>query len=216
MGEKMRKALAMLLCVFMMFELVACGSSGKAKTPDITYSYSEAKDGTITLTLSDDYEKLRNQEGCDKAKKMYGYKDVKYNEDTKSVTYTLTPEQHTAMLRMNAYNMLMIFSAMPGSDIYKNITNIQPNSELSEFVITTKSQTLTKEEKNLSISFINMAVSMGCTGACGRWMSSCVLRIAGAARLSKKDILNRIPAGRDWITKMSEILAASCTGRIKF
>jgi hypothetical protein len=149
MGEKMRKALAMLLCVFMMFELVACGSSGKAKTPDITYSYSEAKDGTITLTLSDDYEKLRNQEGCDKAKKMYGYKDVKYNEDTKSVTYTLTPEQHTAMLRMNAYNMLMIFSAMPGSDTYKNITNIQPNSELSEFVITTKSQTLTKEEKNL-------------------------------------------------------------------
>jgi hypothetical protein len=133
----------------MLLQLVACGSSKKANQQAITYSYSEAKDGTITLTLSDDYEKLRNQAGCDAVKKKLGYEDVKYNEDTKSVTYTLTPEQHTAMLRLNAYNMLMIFSAMPGSDTYKNITNIQPNAEFSEFTITTKSQTLTKEEKNL-------------------------------------------------------------------
>lgn len=155
--------------------LAGCGSSGDASsdtattaTTSTTIEESSMDTSTeslgdvqvekeifdVTLTIPADYIGELSQADLDKAAEENGYESATLNDDG-SVTYVMSKKQHKELVSGIVDNINSGLSEMIASEDYPNITNIENNSDFSEFTVTT-----TSTELDMNESFSPMIFSM--------------------------------------------------------
>ena len=105
----------------------------------------------VTLTIPADYVEATTQEELDEAAKEHGYQ-AKLNEDG-SATYTMTKKQHKEMMEELTASMQEELDDMIESETYPSITNVEANSDFTEFTVTTKNEKLDMTETFSVITF---------------------------------------------------------------
>ena len=107
---------------------------------------------SVELTIPAEYVGDSTQDELNKIAEEKGFKSITLNEDG-SATYIMTKNQHKEMLEELTAEFNSALSEMVGSEDYPNFTNIEANSDFTEFTITTTSTELGFNESFSVIAF---------------------------------------------------------------
>lgn len=156
-----KRFLAILLATSLTLTLTSCGGSEKTteKETETTETTTENETievdenlFTVELTIPSDYIGDTTQEELDAIAKDKEYKSITLNEDG-SATYVMTKGQHKELMSEMENEFNNTLSEMIGSEDYPNFTNIEANSDFTEFTITTTSTELDFNESFSTIVF---------------------------------------------------------------
>jgi hypothetical protein len=103
-------------------------------------SLVELDDDRIALTIPSDYVYGATASDLENTAKELGYESILLNSDG-SATYTITKEQHQAMLADLAAGIREKLDAVPGSDSYDDISSIEANGDFTYYKVTLSSTT---------------------------------------------------------------------------
>ncbi len=179
----MKKFLAMLLVLIMVFSLCACGKQSSDEEKDNTpvEQVEEVKptagesggeissieaigdvdvdNGLFNVTLSipaDFVDAEKTQADYDAMIQEKGYKSITLNEDG-SLTYVMTKSQHKGLMAEMRTSFEESLDEMVGSEDYPNFVGIKANELFTEFKITTKSEELDLAESFSVLAFYMMS-----------------------------------------------------------
>lgn len=155
----MKKLLALILALAMIFALCACG--GKTESPAETKAEPSAEpapeptqepipepdplDEEITLTIPASVLGEITAEQVENSKAKNGYKSAELNSDG-SVTYVMTEGQRQELAAKVADSIEEEISGMLTSGDYPNFKSIDANEDYTEFKVVTSSEELSMGE----------------------------------------------------------------------
>lgn len=156
-----KRLLSVLLIATLSLSIIAC--DGKSESTNTENKTTETTDEnqtievdenllTVELTVPADYIGETTQGELDAAAKEKGFKSITLNEDG-SATYVMTKGQHKELMSEMTNEFNSSLAEMVGSEDYPNFTNIEANSDFTEFTITTTSTELGFNESFSVIAF---------------------------------------------------------------
>lgn len=170
-----KKILALILAGMLSISATACSSSETPETDETAETTEETEEETteedseaaleaisdveveenlftVELTIPAEYMEDATQEELDALAEENGYKSITLNEDG-SATYIMTKKQHKEMMEGLSAQLNQALADMVGSDDYPNFTNVEVNSDFTEFTITTTSTELDLNESFSVLTF---------------------------------------------------------------
>ena len=156
-----KRLLSVLLMVTLSLSIIACGGSNESTNTENETSETTDENQTIEvdenlltveLTVPADYIGETTQEELDAAAKENGFKSITLNEDG-SATYVMTKGQHKELMSGMTNEFNAALAEMVGSEDYPNFTNIEANSDFTNFTITTTSTELDFNESFSTMVF---------------------------------------------------------------
>lgn len=156
-----KRLLSVLLMVTLSLSIIACGGSNESTNTENETSETTDENQTIEvdenlltveLTVPADYIGETTQEELDAAAKENGFKSITLNEDG-SATYVMTKGQHKELMSEMTNEFNAALAEMVGSEDYPNFTNIEANSDFTNFTITTTSTELDFNESFSTMVF---------------------------------------------------------------
>lgn len=163
----MKRMVSLLLSAAMLLSLSACGgkpnetASSKSASQSLQSSGSVEPSGGIevekelfdvVITVPPDFVGEATQEALDASAKEQGIKSIILNEDG-SATYTMTKRQHKKMMEDMAKSIHESLEKLVVSGDYPNFTEINTNSNFTNFTIKTTSKELDLSESFSVIAF---------------------------------------------------------------
>lgn len=156
-----KRLLSVLLIATLSLSIIAC--DGKSESTNTENETSETTDEnqtievdenllTVELTVPADYIGETTQGELDAAAKEKGFKSITLNEDG-SATYVMTKGQHKELMSEMTNEFNAALAEMVGSEDYPNFTNIEANSDFTNFTITTTSTELDFNESFSTMVF---------------------------------------------------------------
>lgn len=156
-----KRLLSVLLIATLSLSIIAC--DGKSESTNTENKTTETTDEnqtievdenllTVELTVPADYIGETTQGELDAVAKEKGFKSITLNEDG-SATYVMTKGQHKELMSEMTNEFNSSLAEMVGSEDYPNFTNIEANSDFTEFTITTTSTELGFNESFSAIAF---------------------------------------------------------------
>lgn len=153
----MKKYLALILALVMVFTLCACGSTeDNSDTADVNDDSIEVDEKllTVEITMPAEFCEDITQDELDADVEDGIYKSATLNEDG-SVTYVMTKAQHKKALKKYAEELNQVLADMPASEEYPNIVSVESNDTFTEFKVVT-----TNTELDLNESFSTLLFYM--------------------------------------------------------
>lgn len=156
-----KRFLAILLTTSLVLTITACSGSDKSTNTETETVETTTENETIEvdenlltveLTIPADYVGETTQEELDAIAKENDFKSITLNEDG-SATYVMTKGQHKELMSEMTNEFNSSLAEMVGSEDYPNFTNIEANSDFTEFTITTTSTELGFNESFSVIAF---------------------------------------------------------------
>lgn len=160
-NEMKKRFLAILLTTSLVLTITACSGSDKSTNTETETVETTTENETIEvdenlltveLTIPADYVGETTQEELDAIAKENDFKSITLNEDG-SATYVMTKGQHKELMSEMTNEFNSSLAEMVGSEDYPNFTNIEANSDFTEFTITTTSTELGFNESFSVIAF---------------------------------------------------------------
>jgi hypothetical protein len=165
MNKKVTAFLLGLLALYAIFSLVNGFLENRTITGTATQdvdlsacSLVELDDDRIALTIPSSYVYGASQENLDQLAKESSYESIVLNDDG-SATYTITKEQHAAMLSDLATGINEKLAALPDSDSYDDIASVEANEDFTEFCVTLSGSSIDFDE-SMSVMVLKMYAVM--------------------------------------------------------
>jgi hypothetical protein len=166
MNKKVTAFLLGLLALYAVFSLVNGflenrTITGTTTTQDVDLSACslvELDDDRVALTIPSAYVYGVSQDNLDQLAEESSYESIVLNEDG-SATYTITKEQHAAMLADLATGINEKLAALPGSDNYEDIVSVEANGDFTDFKVTVSGSTVDFDE-SMSVMVLKMYAVM--------------------------------------------------------
>lgn len=121
-------------------------------------SLVELDENRVALTIPSEYVYGATPSDLEKTANELGYESIILNKDG-SATYTLTKEQHQAMLADLATGINEKLAAIPGSDKYDDIASVEANEDFTRYKVSLTGSTAEFNE-SMSVMLFKMYGTM--------------------------------------------------------
>jgi hypothetical protein len=165
MNKKVTAFLLGLLALYAVFSVVNGFLENRTITGTATQdvdlsacSLVELDDDRVALTIPSAYVYGASQENLDQLAEESSYESIVLNEDG-SATYTITKEQHAAMLSDLATGINEKLAALPDSDSFEDIASVEADEDFTDFCVTLSGSSIDFDE-SMSVMVLKMYAVM--------------------------------------------------------